>query len=159
MTISKTTFVFFLAGLLFFGSAAWAEHLYVRSFKIEPMETLVSGKKMAPIMRGKKVEQLYVEQQWVKIGYDGKTGWVHNLSLSKTPPQGRVSLLASNVDISTVARKRASGFTSTGAARGLRDSSRVNLADRVAPKFDVLDEIEKTTIDPEEAVAFLLEDE
>lgn len=159
MTFQKICTVFIGIGLLFFSSALQAENLYIKSYKVKPMESLTSKKSMAPITRGTKVEKLFLEQQWVKIDYNGKSGWVHKLSVSSRPPVKRVSLLAKNIDISTVARKRASSFTSTGAARGLSDVSKIKLADRIAPNFELLQEIENVVVDPEQAVAFLMEDE
>ncbi|MBT4286561.1 MAG: hypothetical protein HOD92_04430 [Deltaproteobacteria bacterium] len=136
-----------------------ADTRYIKSFRIKPTKTAGGNEKMELLKRGFQVEVLDTVKNWKKIEFNGKTGWVHKLALSKKVPRQRISLLTKKVNISLKARKRASSFTSAAAARGLMDSEKSNLAILGAPNFMALFEMMALAVQIEAATLYVSLDE
>lgn len=146
--------------MLFGHSLLWAETYYIKSHKVQLTQGPGKTTRLDDILeKGEKVEKIAAEKSWVKIRAKGIEGWVHKFALSKRPPRKRVSLLTRKVDISSKARKRASTYTSTAAARGLLDAGKKFLNQKEKPDFVALARLEDQVVDVEEATRFILEDE
>ena len=142
--------------MLFFDANLWAKPMYVRSARTDLLQMPKhKSTKLAMIKRGTKVEQLEKQGRWIKISFESKEGWVPSLVLSNKPIRRRVSLLAQKTDISSKARRRASVYSSTAAARGLTDSGRKRVSDIGSPNYEALRNIESMKIDEVAAIQFL----
>lgn len=136
--------------------SVYAQELYVKSLLANVLSAPAgSSKKIAVLKRGEKISVIEKKDTWVRIRNDKISGWLQVVLLSETEPQKRVSLLESDVDISTSARKRASGFTSTAAARGLAESGRKRIGLMQRPDYDALERMEKTKADETRSVEFV----
>ncbi|MFZ4713650.1 MAG: hypothetical protein ACOYL6_08065 [Bacteriovoracaceae bacterium] len=102
-----------------------AKTLYIKSLKAPLLKEAKMGSTTITILeRGAQVEEVKQSDKFVEVKNGSSTGFVNNLFLtSDAPSQKKESLLEKDVDISTKARKRASGFTSAAAARGLKEDS------------------------------------
>ncbi|MCP4753065.1 MAG: hypothetical protein GY866_19425 [Proteobacteria bacterium] len=141
-------------------SLLWAESYYIKSHKVRLTQGPGHKTQLNDVLkRGDKVEKIGAEKSWVKIRTDEMEGWIHKFALSKRPPRKRVSLLAKKVDITSKARKRASTFTTSAAARGLLDTRKNNLIQEGNPDFIALARMEDQVADMEEAIRFINEDE
>ena len=136
-----------------------ADTWFIKSYKVNPTKTVGGKEKMELLKRGFPVKVIERVKHWKKIEFNGKTGWVHKLALSKKAPRKRVSLLAKKVNISSKARKRASSFTSAAAARGLMDSEKSNLNLLKKPDYMALSEMVALAVSIEEATLFIGQDD
>jgi len=103
---------------------AWGADFYVKSLKAPLLPEARNG--VPPIIqleRGTKVEAGKQEGPFTAVKVAGQSGFVNKLFLTDRPPEAKSSLLKQEIDISTKARRRASGFTSAAAARGLKEDS------------------------------------
>lgn len=117
----KNLFLIFLV----LSSVTQAKELYIKSLKAPLLkEAKVGSATLATLERGAKLEEVKVVDKFTQVKSDSGEGFVNQLFLSTTPlPGQKESLLNQDVDISSKARKRASGFTSAAAARGLKEDS------------------------------------
>ncbi|MGK5093590.1 SH3 domain-containing protein [Deltaproteobacteria bacterium TL4] len=145
-----------ISSLMVWSSIAFAETMYVRSFHAFVMEApQLNSKKLIPLERGESVEIQSTQGLWMEISAKGQKGWISKMVLSKTPIAEKISLLATEVDISSKARVRASTFSSTAAARGLMSSGRERISSRQTTNFEALEALETQSIDEAEAVRFI----
>jgi hypothetical protein len=147
-----------LFSLLILSSGLGAKKLYVNSLQIVPVEQPQYGAKKLDITipRGTAVEQIEIKDSWSRVQYDKKEGWVPNIVLTEQKPGNKVSpLTETNVDISKDARKRASGYTSAAAARGLTGSGRKRVNSTQAPDYEALRKMENGKAKEKEAVEFV----
>ena len=101
-----------------------AETFYIKSLQAPLLESPDPKAKIkTAISRGTEVKSEKVEDLFVKINFNNQVGYINKLFLSSTPVVNKSSILNENVDITSKARKRASGFTSAAAARGLKEDS------------------------------------
>lgn len=113
-----------LLAFLFLGSTTWAADHFVKSLKAPMLSEAKNGSKtLQTLERGAKVEGTGQEGSFIKAKASGKEGYINKLFLSDKPVEGKTSMLNQDIDISSKARKRASGFTSAAAARGLKEDS------------------------------------
>ena len=160
MTLFKASLMTLLAGLIMIAIPAFAESLYVRSFRISLHEAPQhDSPKIASLKRGEQVKPLRKQKNWTMVRHQDREGWVNQLALSSKPPRKRVSLFKKEIDISSSARKRASTFTSAAAARGLMDSGREKLEIKGGPDFEAVARMEGVEVDVKQAIAFINEDE
>lgn len=97
-----------------------ANTLYFKSLKGKLMaEPKSSSNVIAELQRGNELKELEKKGGWIKVEVTGKSGWVAKILTSSKPPGKKTSLLNKKVDLSKKARKRASNFSSSAAARGL----------------------------------------
>lgn len=104
------------------------EALYVQSLKAKVFqEPKLGSAEVATLQKGDKVYSKGKVDGWYRIEYLKIEGWVPSMLLGKEPPLERVSLTEKEVDIKDTARRRASGYTTAAAVRGLlEDRYRVN---------------------------------
>jgi len=114
-----------LTSLLFLSiSLGKAETFYIKSLKAPLLDQADPKAKIKlAIERGIEVKSIKIEDLFVKVNFNNQDGYINKLFLSSTPVINKSSLLNENVDITSKARKRASGFTSAAAARGLKEDS------------------------------------
>lgn len=150
---------FFLILLLAsFSISVQAKKVYVNSLQITPTETdSLNAKKLdITIPRGTAVEQIETKNTFSKIQYKNQEGWVPSIVLTEKEPLKKVSTLNNtDVDISKSARKRASGYTSAAAARGLTESGKKRINSLQAPDYEALNKMEKGKAKEKEAVEFV----
>ena len=142
--------------LLLGSSVIFAETLYVKSFQAFLLEEpKASAKKLKQLDRGTAVETLQTQGVWIQVKVGEAQGWLSKMVLAETVAGEKVSLLASNVDLSSDARRRASTYSSTAAARGLVRSGQERINSRTTTNFEVLAALEAQIINESEAVHFL----
>ena len=113
---------FFLSILLM--NQALAVEVYVKSLKAPLLEKPAPGAASLIVLeRGARLESSRAEGPFLRAQVQGKTGYINKLFVSDKPILGKDSILNKEIDISSKARKRASGFTSSAAARGLKEDS------------------------------------
>jgi hypothetical protein len=101
-----------------------AETFYIKSLQAPLLESPEPKAKIKmAISRGTEVSSVKIDDLFVKVSFNNQEGFINKLFLSTTPVINKSSLLNENVDITSKARKRASGFTSAAAARGLKEDS------------------------------------
>ena len=101
-----------------------AADLYVKSLKAPLLKEARNGAETILILeRNEAVIGQRAEGPFVEVNFQNKKGYMNKLFLSEKPLMEKGSLLDKNIDISSKARKRASGFTSAAAARGLKEDS------------------------------------
>ena len=135
-----------------------ASTMYVKSIKLSPFLNPKHGsKKIETLKRGDSVEQLKKIGFWLEIKTrSGKIGWVPKLTLSNLPPKMSSSILnKNNINLSKSARKRASNFTSAGAARGLKDNQADFDKVNFKADFQALKLMESFYIIPFKAINFI----
>ena len=109
---------------LTFAQFAHSGDLFVKSLKAPLLkEAKISSEVLSNLERGDKVSAGAAEGAFIQVLVSGKKGYVNKLFLSDKPLAEKNSILDKDVDISSKARKRASGFTSAAAARGLKEDS------------------------------------
>ncbi len=103
---------------------AWGADFYVKSLKAPLLPEAKNGvPPLSQLERGTKVEAGKPAGSFVAVKAAGQSGFINKLFLTDRPPEAKGSLLQQDIDISTKARRRASGFTSAAAARGLKEDS------------------------------------
>jgi uncharacterized protein YgiM (DUF1202 family) len=109
--------------LFLFLYSCLAQEVYFKSLKGKLLaEPKPKSNVISELKRGDKLSLVSKKAGWLSVEYDGKSGWVAKILTSKKPPGKKVSLLNKKVDLSKKARKRASNFSSSAAARGLMPS-------------------------------------
>lgn len=147
-----------LAVCAFAASSACASDYYVQSIRAPILIAPSFGSsKVIEASKGDALQELERKGGWHRVVYKNKTGWVSRLLINSKPPANRVSVLeATNENLETGARKRASAFTTAAAARGFsEDRSRVSNKYKV--DFAGLARMEQVSFSDEEAMAFLQE--
>ena len=98
----------------------FANTLYIKGLKTKMLSSPKHGSSVINILkRGQKVTEIRSKGIWKQVDFVGHIGWLPKILLSTTKPTARKSLLNTKHDISIKARKRASSFTSSAAARGM----------------------------------------
>lgn len=140
-------------------ASALAASVYVKSLKAK---VLVAPKfdsaLVAEVDRGRELGLVERAERWVKVGVDGREGWISELLVSDEPPKTGASVLGGgSEDISGKARRRASAIATAGASRGLTAEG-VKEMQAADPKADyaALAKVEAQKIDRDEAVNYLL---
>ena len=136
--------------------------LYVHSVKAPIYATpSMSSEKLIEIPKGTKLNGTGENPSWHEVQYEDVNGWVYKLMVKKTPPmekKGVFSRLKSLFHkIHTIrgkSRRRPSSFTTTAAARGLREK-RERFADKYQLAYTSLERLESIEISENEALEFL----
>lgn len=75
------------------------------------------------VERGAELKVIEQQQTWYQVGTPQGQGWIYHLQVAANPPREKISLLASQEnDLAKGARRRASSFTTSAAARGLAEN-------------------------------------
>lgn len=142
-------------GLLITGPI-WAKDLFVQSLKAPLLSEAKNGAKVLDTLdRGTQVQEVKSVDRFVEIKSPNGAGFINKLFVSDKPVGEKKSLLSKDVDISSKARKRASGFTSAAAARGLKEDSDDIFSDLGDANEVALKEMEKQKIENDVGVQFL----
>jgi len=129
--------------------------LFVKSYQTHLFKSpSIENLSAHTLQRGNSVTFLEKQDVWIKVKAGEKTGWLMEFHLSSKPIQKRV-LLSQTVDLTSAARKRASTFTSTAAARGLADSGQQVVDGQASLEMTALSRIESQAVREEEALEFL----
>lgn len=146
---------------------AIAAKAYVHSINaaVYKMPSMRSAK-VTTLDKGDKLEVTKSKGAWYKIeSANGKetTGWIYKFMVKKKPITNTSKLYASLrsffykiESVSKKSRRRPSSYTSTAAARGLREKRR-HFAEKFNSDYDALETIESINITEEEAMTFLWE--
>ncbi len=142
----------------FFCSQVQASVYFIKSAKVDLLSAAEKGSDVvATLERDTEVKELDVDRTWVKVESDGKAGWVSKIFLSKKKSMGTSqSLLDTDEDLSSSARKRASALTSAGAARGLRAGSDQLYQEDGEENLAALKIMESWKVDDEVGLEFLM---
>ncbi len=132
---------------------------YIKSLKAPLLEEAKNGSKTLVILeRSTQVEGLQSQGSFVHVKTKEKQGFINKMFLSDKAIEGKNSLLGQDVDISSKARKRASGFTSAAAARGLKEDSDEVFKSLGDANFEDLKKMEALAVKENEAVNFLMDE-
>ncbi len=150
-----------------FPAQSYAYKAYVHSMNAAVFKTpSMRSKKIATLDKGEKLEVEKAQGAWYKVnsisGGD-KTGWIYKFMV-RNKPITNSSKLYSKLrsffykieSISKKSRRRPSSYTSTAAARGLREKRR-HFAEKYKADYISLEKIEAIQISNKEAMIFLWE--
>jgi len=148
--------------LILFPALSYCFDLYVHSVKAPLYQTPSMGsKKIIELKKGAKVTGIEEKANWYKVRHEGKDGWVYKLMVRKEPPMetkglfDRLKSIFRRIDVlREKSRRRPSSYTTTAAARGLRDK-RQRSADKYRLDYDAVEKIESVEISDTEALEFL----
>ena len=137
--------------------AAAEEYLYILSARAKLLSNPKFGSEtILNMTKGEKVITIEKSNNWFKVEYEGKQGWLSRLSVSPHPPVKRKRRLAGvDTKLRNNSRRRASNVSTTAAVRGLRDLSGNQLNSKDIMDFAALDEMEKLNISDDEVFAFM----
>jgi len=152
------TFLFIL-----FPTLSYSFDLYVHSVKAPLYQApSIGSEKVIELKKGSKIVGVEEKENWCKVRYKNKELWVYKLMVKKTPPleaKGvftRENLLPQQVRaLKEKSRRRPSSFTTTAAARGLRDK-RQRFADKYRHDYEAVEKMESTEISDNQALEFLM---
>ena len=135
---------------------AQAADLFVQSVKAPILSAPSLGSsKVGEAAKGDMLKELGKKGDWYNVGYKNSTGWVSRLLVGPKPPSSKVSVLEQTGEkLETGARKRASAFTTSAAARGLSED-RARISDKFRVDYNALDEMEAIKISDDEALRFV----
>jgi len=136
--------------------------LYVHSVKAPIYTTpAMSSEKLVEIPKGTKLIGTGENPSWYEVQYKDVHGWVYKMTVKKSPPMEKTGIFSRLKSlfhkISTLrgkSRRRPSSFTTTAAARGLREK-RERFSDKYQLAYSSLERLESIEISENEALEFL----
>lgn len=135
-----------------------AQPLYVQSDQAAVFDGPgFDSETLGRLPRGAEVQALESREDWHRVEAESVSGWMPALLLREEPPTRSDSSLEAAADLDAGARRRASAVTTAGAIRGVDEDER--LLDDPDLDVDALHEMESMRVRPEEAMAFMAEDE
>jgi len=154
--------ILFAVLIILFPTFCYSFDLYVHSAKAPLYQApSIGSKKVTNLKKGTKVIGIEEKENWYKVEYEGKDGWVYKLMVKKAPPLETKGLFARlKASFRKVAvlraksRRRPSSYTTTAAARGLKDK-RSRFAQKYELDYDALEKMESINISDAEALEFL----
>ena len=160
--MNKKTLVLYFAlctlNFAFLVRSGEAADLFVQSVKAPILANPALGSpKVAEAVKGEALKETEKKDNWYKVSYKDKTGWVSKLLVGPKPPASKVSILEETEEqVEKGARKRASAFTTAAAARGLAEE-RARLSDKFKVDYNGVEMMEAIRITDEEASRFIQE--
>ena len=153
--IKKAIHLFIL--IIFLPASSYSFDLYVHSVKAPLYQSpSIGSTKVTDLEKGEKVIGIQEKTGWYEVKYKDKKGWIYKLMARKMPPLDKKDLHDEDTDeLAHKARRRSSAFTTTAAARGLREK-RKRFADKYQLDYDALEKMESIRISNEEANEFLI---
>lgn len=132
--------------------------LYVYSVKAPLFEEpKVGAQRIAEVRQGEKLVGIGVQESWYRIDHEGRQLWIFSLMVRKTPLPDRKIPSQEEVDqMSQSARTRPSAFTTTAAARGLREK-RGKGKEKYRLDYGALKKMESFGVTEGDAIAFMEE--
>jgi hypothetical protein len=147
-----------LVAVLFGSVGAFAQPLYVQSDQAAVFDGPGFDREtLGRLPRGAEVRTLESREDWHRVEAESVSGWMPALLLREEPPTRTNSSLNAAADLDAGARRRASAVTTAGAVRGVDEDER--LLDDPDLDVEALREMESMGVAPEEAMAFMAEDE
>lgn len=153
--MKKTTL--FLA-LLFAAPLSHAQdYLYIMSARAQLLSDPVFGSKaLTQMSKGEKVIEVKKTDNWFKVKYNGKIGWLNRLLVSQHPPiRHRHRLASLDYKLQHNARRRASNVSTTAAVRGLNEINRSRMSGTDELDYAALAKMEQTKFSNSEIYAFM----
>jgi hypothetical protein len=138
--------------------AAFAdETVYVQSFTTKLFAAPEFGAAVvAGAKRGDALILLEARERWSRVQLGTRSGWVPSLAVSRHVPLRNDTLLQGAGDtLPANARRRASGATTAGAARGLTYEDRQRADKAGIADYAAMERMERLSVTEEEAVAFV----
>ncbi|MCS6875801.1 MAG: SH3 domain-containing protein [Aquificaceae bacterium] len=136
-----------------------AELLYVQSLKAPLLaEPKLGSKEIASAPRGEKLRVIKKEGQWFMVEYNKTEGWTLSTLLSKQPPIEKVNTAEEKDVTRETARRRASGYTTAAAARGLIEE-RARANEKYRLDFEAIRWLERIKVSDEEVMNLIKEKE
>lgn len=135
------------------------EYLYILSAKAKILtQPSFKASIVDRVSKGEKVVELAKNNNWFKVRYKGKEGWLSRLAVSPNPPMKKVTLLAEKDEtLASEARRRASSMSTTAAVRGLRADERTRMSQDNVADYDALAMMEGVSVEDQEVWRFLEE--
>lgn len=154
--MKKTSMLLALLISLPLGATA-EEFLYVNSARAKLLESpTFNSKTLDNMLKGEKVTSLEKTENWFKVRYNGKIGWMSRLSVAHHPPMKRTRRMAEADDkLMNDSRRRASAVSTTAAVRGLQNIDRNRVSNNDVMDYVSLERMEKLEISKEEVMAFM----
>ncbi|MCX7739309.1 MAG: SH3 domain-containing protein [Hydrogenothermaceae bacterium] len=141
--------------ILILSSLAYGrELLYIQSLKAPIFQNPKLGsKEVAILKKGDKVTSIGKSDGWYRVTHGNVEGWIPSLLVSKEPPLERISITEREVDVKDTARRRASGYTTAAAVRGLlEDRYRAN--QKYMLDLESIEWLESLNISKEKTIEF-----
>lgn len=150
--------VVFIALLVLLPALSYSFDVYIHSVKAPLYQTPAIGSvKLTEMKKGEKVLGVNEKPGWYEVIYKGKKGWIHKLMARKKPPLDKKDVYGKQIEeLTDKARRRPSAFTTTAAARGLKEKRR-RFADKYLLDYDAVEKMESIKISDEEASKFVME--
>ena len=143
--------------LLMFAAPLWAaDSLYVQSISAKILaKPAFSAPVVTTLNKGEVLQILEAQQRWYKVQIGEQTGWVAKFLLSDRPPLDKVNILGDgSTGLDKHARRRASAFTTEGAARGLASDGARKRASDQGLNYRALAEMDKPLLNQGEIERF-----
>jgi hypothetical protein len=158
--IKKLLFAFIV--IMVCPALSYSFDLYVHSVKAPIYTTpAMSSEKLMEIPKGTKLIGTSENPSWYEVQYKDVHGWVYKLMVKKSPPMEKTgifsrlkSLFHKIHTLRGKSRRRPSSFTTTAAARGLREK-RERFSDKYQLAYTSLETLESIEISENEALEFL----
>lgn len=153
--IKKATLFFILIILL--PASSYCFDLYVHSVKAPLYEApSIGSTRLMELEKGQKIIGIKEKAGWYEVKYRSIRGWIYKLMARKTPPLDKRDVYGKQIEeLSNRARRRPSAFTTTAAARGLKEKRR-RFANKYQLDYDALEKMESIEIGDKEAFEFLM---
>jgi len=133
------------------------DYIYVMSARAKILTSPAFGSpSVGNVLKGEKLESIEKNNNWYKVKYQNKTGWLSRLSVSYHPPMKRTRRMA-GVDKKMLnnSRRRASTVSTTAAIRGLRNIDRSRVNDVEVMDYASLERMEAYQVDDTDVYAFM----
>lgn len=153
--IKKATLFFIVIILL--PASCYSFDLYVHSVKA-PLyqEPSVGSARLMELEKGQKISGIKETPGWYEVEHKKKRGWIYKLMARRTPPLDKKDVYGKQLEeLADKARRRPSAFTTTAAARGLKEKRR-RFADKYQLDYDALEKMESIQVSDQEASEFLI---
>jgi hypothetical protein len=137
-------------------SLAFSYDLFIQSFKAPLFKSPSIGcEKLMVLSKGERVKGIEENKNWYKVQCQDKIGWIYKLMARKTAPLDNSKVFGDQIaELSDNVRRRPSSFSTTAAARGLKEK-RKRFSDKYVLDYQALEKIEAMVINPKEAIDFL----
>jgi hypothetical protein len=147
-----------LAGALLILGSPWCYgfELYVHSSQAPLFSEPAAGaRQIVHITRGTRLEGVAELGQWFKVIYGGHEGYVYKLMVKRTKPLDKTVIRKEQIeDLEQSARRRPSAYSSTAAARGLRQHQD-DFASQHEMDYQAVERMESIQVSDEEAKDFI----
>ncbi|NCO51085.1 MAG: hypothetical protein GW875_03185 [Deltaproteobacteria bacterium] len=141
--------------------SALADEVFVQSQRASILTAPRFGAPaLVDVRQGERLVSEGKEKGWYKVSYANQHGWIFGFLVGPQAPEGVVSLLdkADTQQFAEGARRRASGFTTAAAARGLQDDRR-RVSQKYQLDYDGVEWMEQISIRSEDALIFMTNQE